>query len=914
MRAAVAVAVLLSAESSAWRYCPQSQAQCMESYYYEGCFWVDGACQSIEQLGNGMKTGSCPVDFYTSPCEYVNCLVQPQAACGLPTAGSGNIMFAYRHCLWNNGRCHASVATTQLAPNLIQQFAAVVEDDAKDLRHCALAAMYVEGLTPTRSDFGCGSSVLSPDCVEQVSALGNLVEQCSKRKLKRSVQAYYNTELEYIVDGTKEVYDCTAEGVKTCGFTARAGGFCGAARRVKWEVPAKTDAQLCLADYNCLGEAYNLCAKQKAFVPATELPDQTLPEVYPRILQAQTCLEAHSGTCGGTVAEVMDACLKFNDVVACAANLRCYAAFLGQCGQQNDLWSQQTADDFVNAGPTMMTNARCFAEKLQDCGFEKEGFCSNGKIRDATGVMHCLRDVACMARAVAPCQVGKEALILLLEQAESTLGERCGAGEYYPWWEPGMKQQCGSYCRMRFPAASSKCDYFCRTEGLLRCQLFPDSGLGPDAVVTQFACLSAGQETCDFNEKTFCKIAGTTPTDAEAAACQVQTKCAAKALWRCAKLLSPDFEEAADRVSDAAVSVYDKHKNQALGTRACIEAKEALCGAKMSDLGFNSALCLASPSECKERARCMFKEAHKCGEQTGFLQSAAQQMLESTGYTRCMLAEFQGTDLALKIADLDYDFFFKPTSTKLMKAHAKCAGWPLSRLSTILPTWAVDPARRQISSAEFCGRSITSICEPFAFDEAASAVCALVALYRCRDGTSLDKRVDACFTDAAGECGAVKGRGTWANVQDVDCVNDASKCAKMATCLAIKVVPCLGRLLSEQAADVYADAKQEVEKLVQDIEHSAGGGPGPTPPGPTPPGPTPPGPPGPNPPGPSGSSGDGGGVSIWVVVVAAASGFILSIAVVSLVQRLRRPAEASDASFGRDDEQLKQLNYVQVAE
>ena len=893
--AAAAVVLLLAVESSAGSYCNRlSQPACWNrphtNAYYIGCFWVNGACSSIEQLGGGVKRG-CPVNFYSSPCEYVNCLVKPQDVCGLPTAGSGNSTFAPRHCLWSNGRCHASVATAELPSNLVDQFAAVVEDDAKGLRQCGLAAMQVEGLTATRSDFGCGASVLSPDCIGKVSALGNLVQQCAKTKLTRSMQTYYDTELEYIVDGTKEVYDCTAEGVKTCAFSARAGGFCGPARRVKWEVPSTADAQACLADYSCLAQVYNTCAKQKAFVPATELPDQTLPEVYPRILQAQTCLEAHSGTCGGTVAEVMDACLKFTDVVACAANLRCYAAFLGQCGKQNDLWSQQTADEFVNAGPTMMTNARCFAEKLQDCGFEKEGFCSSGKIRDATGVLHCLRDVACMARAVAPCQVGEAALevalVDLLEQAEERLPQ-CHT-EYRWRGEVGMKWQCSAYCRIRFPTASSKCDYFCRAEGLLRCQLFPDSGRRPDMVVTQFACLSAGEETCDFNEKTFCKIAGATPTDAEAAACQVQTKCAAKALWRCTKLLSPDFEEAADAVSDAAVKVYDKHTNQTLDTRTCIEAKEALCGAKMSDLGFNSALCLASPSECKERARCMFKEAHKCGEQTGFLQSAAQQMLESTGYTRCMLAEFQGTDLALKIADLDYDFFFNPTSTKLMEAHAKCAGWPLSKLRTILPTWAVDPARRQISSVEFCGRSITSICEPFAFDEAASAVCALVALYRCRDGTSLNKHVDACFTDAAGECGAVKGRGTWANVQDVDCVNDAGKCAKMATCLTIKVVPCLGRLLGQQGVAIYGDATQEVEKVF-------GGGPSPTA--------------AQVPVGPSGGC-DGGGVSGWVVVVAAVGGFILALAVVGAVLLLRRPArEDSGASFERDGEQLKEWNNV----
>eukprot|EP00754_Rhynchopus_humris_P004110 Rhum_TRINITY_DN12113_c0_g1::Rhum_TRINITY_DN12113_c0_g1_i1::g.49399::m.49399 len=243
--------------------CPQYQSQCGN----DGCYWINGTCSSIKELGGGMKPGRCPVDLYSSPCEYVNCLVKPQDVCGLPQAGSSSSMFAYRSCLWTNGRCHASVTTAELPSNLAKLFAPAVEDAATGLRQCAVSTMSAEGLTSSRSDFGCGPAVLSPDCVDKVSVLGNLVQQCAKTTLKHSAQAYYDTELAYIADGTKEVYDCTAEEVKTCAFSTRAGGFCGPARRVKWEVPSTADAQACLADYNCLAEAYNRCAKQKAFVP-----------------------------------------------------------------------------------------------------------------------------------------------------------------------------------------------------------------------------------------------------------------------------------------------------------------------------------------------------------------------------------------------------------------------------------------------------------------------------------------------------------------------------------------------------------------------------------------------------------------------------------------------------------------------
>eukprot|EP00754_Rhynchopus_humris_P033167 Rhum_TRINITY_DN15451_c0_g1::Rhum_TRINITY_DN15451_c0_g1_i5::g.160129::m.160129 len=762
-------------------------------YYY---YWRS------QSQGRGSKA-------FSDGCEWANCLKNREALCPQQVPDWENPLGDDRKCAWHNGKCQWSSLTDDLIDEKADLLEEVVHSDAVALHRCTVDAMRENGLTAGRSDFGCGPSVLSPDCLTQVTAMGNHAVSCAKETLRSSVEEYYDVNLRWEVESTKELYDCVSEGVQQCPFSQRE--FCSSVRHPQdWEIPSIADARACVADFNCMVPHYNECARKAEFVIEKALPVVRLSTGYQRAVNTQACLQRAVTTCGSSLQDVIDACLEFTNVEACGANLRCYIAELGACGVENNLWDQDTADDMRRVGPTITGNAKCFARELQGCGFhERGGFCSNGRMRDFADVGACLADFACMAKAIAPCQAGQE---LLFVAAREVGGRGCR----------DVDEACEAYCSEHVtssPHNKDKCILYCRMDGYMQCTLLQRrntymtwryryvNGSGTythEAVVSdeakQIACFEQSAPACGFDEDTFCEMAGAVPTDAEAEACTVQTKCAAKTLWTCLDRSRSSVVRALDKMADAAVTTYDKYPGLARATRACIEDKEALCGTKMSSLGYNTALCLADRTACEERARCITREAHACGVQSGLLQSATQDLMDSTGYTRCMLAApaFQGVDLAQKIADLDYDFFFSP-SQNLMRAHAKCAGWPLSKLTTILPSFAADPARRQIGSAQFCARSLASICEPFGFDAAAAAACALLATYRCRDGSEFNRKVDGCFADAAGECGAVKGLKTWANVQGVDCVNDVVKCAEMAVCLTAKTSTCLGTFLGGQA-------------------------------------------------------------------------------------------------------------------
>ena len=789
------------------------------------CTYVDltwGLPCAPTEFMNSIEPGACPNSViedqmyylkgnYHSPdgCKWTNCLKNRAALC--PIAVPDWNMPDDRKCAWHDGKCRQSVLTGELLVEKAALLAKAANSDAVALHRCAVDAMRENSLTASRPDFGCGASVLSPDCLTQVTAMGNSAVSCGKEALRSSVQAYYDDNLRWEVESTRELYDCVAEGIQQCPFSQRE--FCSSVRHLDWEIPSVANAKACVADFNCMVPHYNACARQAEFAVRKSLPIVRLSDNYQRAVDTQVCLKTAVTRCGGSMHEVLEACLEFTNVEACAANLRCYIGELGACGYENDLWDKGTAEDMIKVGPTITSNAQCFARELQGCGFHRKGgFCSNGEMRDFAAVGACLADFTCMAKAIAPCQAGQE---LLFEAARGVGGHKC---KY-------VDEACRTYCGERVTSShhnEQQCVLYCRIDGYVRCALLrtkstymswrydynsssSTSSWSRAVVVSdaveQLACFEETAPACGFDEDTFCKVVNdATPTDAEAAACNVQTKCAAETLWTCLDKSQTSVVKALEKVADAAETTYNKHTSEAEATRACIEEKEVLCGAKMSSLGYNTALCLANHEACEERARCIVKEAHACGVQSGLLQSAAQDLLESTSYTRCMLTApaFQGADLAQKVADLDYDFFFSPSSY-LMRAHAKCAGWPLSRLTTILPDSVVDPARRQISSAEFCARSLTSVCEPLSFDPAAAAACALLATYRCRDGSAFNKKVDACFADAAGECGAVKGQKTWANVQGVDCVNDVVKCAEMAACLTAKTSTCLGTFLGGQA-------------------------------------------------------------------------------------------------------------------
>ena len=816
-------------------------------------------------------------------CEWTNCLKSRVELC--PSQVPDWQDPDDRRCRWHNGKCQQSVLTEEWLEERRDLLAEAVSDDADALHRCAVGAMKANGLTASRSDFGCGASVLSPDCVAQVTAMGNDALSCGKKTLQSSVQTYYDDNLRWEVANTRELYDCVAEGIQQCPFSQ--GEFCASVQHLDWEIPSVAGAKACVSDYNCLVPHYNACARKAGFVIQTSLRTVRLPKRYQRALDTQVCLKKAATMCGGSLEDISDGCFEFTNVVACAANLRCYIAALGQCGYENYLWDKDTANDMLSVGPTITNNAKCFARELQECEFHKNGgFCSNGDLSDFAAVGACLADFTCMAKAIAPCQAGQE----LLFAAARGIGGRCRE----------VDEACNMYCSEHVTSSyhnKQQCVLYCRIDSYVRCTLLwsrstyvswsydpradAQNNWREMAVVSddveRLACFEQAAPACGFDEATFCKMADSAaPTDAEAEACTVQTKCAADTLWTCLDKSRGSVAEALKKIVGAVEATYDKHTGAAEATRACVVEKEALCGVKMSSLGYNTALCLANREACEERARCIVKEAHACGVQSGLLRSAAQDLLDSTSYTRCMLAEFQGTDLAQKIADLDSDFFFHPSS-HLMRAHAKCAGWSLSKLTTILPDSAVDPARRQISSSEFCARSLASICEPLSFDPAEAAACALLATYRCHDGSAFNKKVDACFADAAGECGAVKGQKTWANVQGVDCVNDVVKCAEMAACLTAKASTCLGSFLGGEARTKLDQASSWTADLTERYvgwgkkAGGTGGGTG------------------------SGSSGGAphdeksSSIKLWIVIAAAGGGAMLAAIVAGVAVKARAP-------------------------
>ena len=812
------------------------------------CWPTEFVAMVNSSVCNGYDASNLMFDmmYGDAECEWAQSMKNSGAVCG--TLVRDNLT-----CRWTEGKCVNRGLDGLSLRNKADAAKDLAVSDARGLRKCALDAMSKAGLTPTLHTYGCGESVVSPDCVTSVMDMGDDTLKCAKSLMKTSLKNYYDENLRWEVESTEGVLDCTEKAIKQCAFNDR--DFCAGVKSLKWEAPTVAMAESCAADYKCLSEKYNACANKADFAP-TGLPTEELPADYKLVVATQTCLQQFSTECGGSVADVMDSCLQFTDVNRCAERLACYAKNLGACGVQHDLWGASTNRDFVAAGPIMINNAKCFATELQGCGFENGGFCSNGKIESFGSAMDCLGNFACMAKAVAPCQA-----------AEKLVGALAGGnGGCGP-----VDSACEEYVCGKYPAIKSQCMHVCRMVLYTRCIVsnrhdsFVDVAADQigQQVLYNYVCLESASNGCNYDADTFCTSSGDTPTAAEAAVCKTQVKCSARPVYDCLQNFRSNPVNALTSVKKMAEAVDRKYHDSLLATRACIEAKQIECRADINDLGFNVALCLANPDECATRAWCILKEAHQCGVETGFLRSGAQELFDSTKYTRCLLTELQETDLAQKLADLDYDFFFDP-STKLMQAHAKCAGWSLSEMGTILPKTYVDPVRRQVSSAEFCARSIASICEPFDFDKAASAMCALAAVYRCRDGTSYNKRVDACFTDAAGECGAVKGQATWANVQAVDCVSDVMKCAEMAACLTAKVSLCLGSFVGE-----------EVSLLIDNLESGEAKNGGAV---------------------DDASSGDGG-PPVLIIAVAAGAGVVAMALTVGFVMYTRTPSSPAP-SFG----------------
>ena len=725
-------------------------------------------------------------------CAWANCLKNDRSTCDEIIKNEGLA------CRWHENVCVERGLTDALVDEKVEAFGEAVASGAKDVHQCAVDALSNEGLTASLPTFGCGSSVVSPNCVTGVMSMGESALRCAEATMTSRLQKYYDENLRTEVESTEKVYDCAAEAVKRCPHYG-VRDICFA---VDGDLRRLND---CIDYYNCFSQQYNKCANVAAFALFAPLPAAAVSPVQGAV---NDCLQAFSRECGGSLSDVQRQCSTFTDVVSCAEHQACYLNHGGTCLTKilrerlgPDYPIHDHSPSFVARGRNLVKDARCYSEGLQACGFEK-GFCSNGDLQSGADVAACLRDMTCMAKAVVPCTAVPLAVL-----AASAVAEGVAVGERHCGF---VHSACDTLCDA-YPFERN-CKPACRVETYMRCLLsdtysFNATGVDIDQTMRDSICLLSAAGQCGYDERTFCKISGDTPTSAEAAACNTQVECTAKVASRC--LEAPDSPVAALLAKvDLVATLQHRYNDKFHDTRACIEEKEVTCGAKISDLGFNTALCLASPEECKARARCVVKQAHQCGLQTGLLRSAAQDLLESTTYARCMLAAFNGTDLAQEVAELDGEFFFHP-STRLMQAHARCAGWPLSKLERLLPDWAVDPVRREVSSAEFCSRSLTSICAPFG-DEAATAACAVAAVYRCRDGTAFNKRVDACFTDAAGACGALEGVGTWANVQGVDCVSDASRCAELAACLTVKVSACLGKYAGEASARATGFLEREL--------------------------------------------------------------------------------------------------------
>eukprot|EP00754_Rhynchopus_humris_P038150 Rhum_TRINITY_DN2081_c0_g1::Rhum_TRINITY_DN2081_c0_g1_i1::g.5757::m.5757 len=727
-------------------------------------------------------------------CAWANCLKNGPSACdGIKQLGA-------RACWWHKNACIEKGVTDALIAEKAEAFGKVVTSGAKDVHQCAAEALSKEGLTTRLPTFGCGPSAVSPDCVTGVMSMGEGALRCAEATMTSRLQKYYDDYLRLEVESTEDIYDCTAEAVKRCPHYG-VRDLCFA---VEGDLRRTSE---CFAYYTCFAQQYNTCA-DGSFALFGSLP---VVSVSPLQGSMNDCLKVFSRECGGSLSDVQRKCSTFTDVVGCVENQACYLNHSGPClvkiireqmGPEYDFSDLDWGATLDGFGRALVKDARCYSEELQACGFEK-GFCSNGVLESGADVVACLRDMTCMMKAVGPCTAVPLAILVASEVAEKLAGgpQNCGNVVY------ACQTLCDAYPFDR------NCKPACRVETYLRCSLsdsysYNATGVDIDQTMKDALCLVSAAGQCGYDEHTFCKISGDAPTAAEAVACNTQIECTAKVTSRC--LEAPDSPVAALLAKvDLVAMLQHRYDDKFRATRTCIEEKEVTCDAKINDLGFDTALCLARPEECTVRARCVVKQAHQCGVQTGLLRSAAQDLLESTTYSRCMLVAFNGTDLAQEVAELDSDFFFHP-STRLMQAHARCAGWPLSKLERLLPDSLLDPVRREVSSAEFCSRSLASICAPFADEAAATAACAVAAVYRCRDGTAFNKRVDSCFTDAASACGAVEGVATWANVQGVDCVADASRCAELAACLTVKVSACLGKYAGEASARATGFLEREM--------------------------------------------------------------------------------------------------------
>eukprot|EP00754_Rhynchopus_humris_P033173 Rhum_TRINITY_DN15451_c2_g1::Rhum_TRINITY_DN15451_c2_g1_i1::g.160182::m.160182 len=111
--------------------------------------------------------------FSHSPdmCKWTNCLKNRIELCPLQVSDWQEP--EDRRCAWHNDKCQQSVLTDEWLEEKRDLLGNTARDDALALHRCTADAMWENGLTASRSDFGCGASVLSPDCVAQVTAMGN---------------------------------------------------------------------------------------------------------------------------------------------------------------------------------------------------------------------------------------------------------------------------------------------------------------------------------------------------------------------------------------------------------------------------------------------------------------------------------------------------------------------------------------------------------------------------------------------------------------------------------------------------------------------------------------------------------------------------------------------------------------------
>ena len=708
-------------------------------------------------------------------CAAVGCLKDPEGTCASRTGS----------CVWYDGQCRSRISF-----DVDDKLEAFTKDMPKNMSSCAKDALYAARLNTAADDWACGPSVLSPDCMVSVDKMGGEFKSCAGR----AMEAYYGKHLEFEVGGLRNEYDCTMEAVKECAFHQTR--FCGAGRTAAggYTLPTLAEAQGCVADYNCFTEKYNKCAESSRFVLARSLKAQELSSDYQVLLDTEACMRGFEVECGGSIKNVVDACN--DDPAVCAARIRCYSEKLATCGATKGLWDQEVSDTIVKRGAETEKDTKCFVRNLRQCDFPA-GFC-DGVETPGVDTARCLEDVACAVRAAAPCAV---------DATWEAATELRGCSHVGPWCDGACSRGRWGGDVAVTAEARDACVRMCRMDCYTQCmggvQPVCKFDASPTDVVQVYGCTRIRAAACGYVEDAFCTVAGETPTAEEAASCDKQARCVGEELAWCGDKAGGFMKSTARLVKGAYEAADTSYTAQMEATRTCITDSEAACGTSMQDLGYNVAQCVGGGrAACEERAHCMLKAVHKCGVDSGLLRDAVGDALDSTGYSRCLLEKYAGDDLAARVADLDSRFFFDaPSSRRLMLAHAECAGWSAGDLKTLLPDSVANPVEREVSSAVFCSRSLGSLCGRFSRDSLPSVLCGFAALYRCRDGSAFNEKVDSCFTEAAGACGSVAGVGTWENVKGVSCVDDVVKCAKMAVCLPHKVFACLGGFNRDAGSD-----------------------------------------------------------------------------------------------------------------